>query len=434
MKKIAIVNLGCPKNLIDSETMAGLLAESGYSLVTQPERAETIIINTCGFIDSAKEESIDTILAMAEYKKEGACKQLLVTGCLAQRFYRELAQEIPEIDGIMGTGSIDRIGDLVAGQKLIMLPPNLYGGQAELKRRVSTTPYGYLKIAEGCNNNCSYCVIPVLRGRLRSKTLEQVVAEAGAMAAKGIKEIVLIAQDTSQYGVDISGKSQLPELLAALEAAPYQVRYRLLYCYPDHLTSALIKSFTALSKFSCYLDIPFQHCNPKILARMGRQTSPSPRQLIEELRQHAPNISLRSTFIVGFPGESDAQFRELLDFIRWAEFDHLGAFMYSPEPGTPAGRMKNQIPQPVKKQRYHQLMSLQQQIVRRRNLSQQGKCFSVLIDYVQRGVAYGRSYREAPEIDSKIIFPASKWEPGDFVQVRCTGYQGYDLLGEIDNG
>lgn len=435
MDSIAIVSLGCPKNQIDAETMSGLLAEKGYQLTPSPETADIIVVNTCSFIDKARQESIEQILTMAEYKKTGRCRLLLVTGCLAQMHHEDLAKEIPEVDGFLGTGSVDKILELIEGKKAVISSPEMYDGLAETRRLFSTYPYGYLKIAEGCNNWCSYCVIPQLRGRLRSKERRQILTEARLLAAKGIREIILIAQDTSQYGLDIYGKSMLPELLLELEEVPGIHWIRLLYCYPDHITDELIDVFAASAKLCPYLDIPLQHSHPAILRSMGRKRSEEgARELIEKLRQRVPGIALRTTFIVGYPGETQEQFQDLLDFVRWAKFDHLGAFTYSREAGTRAAAMKAQVSAATKNRRYHQLMSLQQQIVLERNRQLLGRKFTVLIDSVQSGLAYGRSYREAPEIDSNIIIPAIATKPGEFVQIRCTGCDGYDLMGEIDNG
>lgn len=435
MDRVAVVNLGCPKNQIDAETMSGLLIEKGYQLTRRPETADIIVVNTCGFIDKARQESIEQILAMAELKKNGRCRQLLVTGCLVQRHYDELARELPEVDGFLGTGSVDQILKLLKGKNAIIPAPEMYDGRAEANRLLSTFPYGYLKIAEGCNNRCSYCIIPQLRGALRSKERSQIIAEAQKMAAGGIKEVILIAQDTSQYGLDINGQSQLPELLRDLENISGIQWIRLLYCYPDHITDELIDVFAHSTKLCRYLDIPLQHSHPSILHSMGRQHSPErTRELILKLRQRVPGIALRTTFIVGYPGETQEHFQDLLDFVRWAEFDHLGAFTYSREEGTRAAALKAQVPARIKNSRYHQLMTLQQQIVLQRNQQLRGSKFTALIDSVRGGRAYARSYREAPDIDSNIIFPATAYQTGEFVIVRCTGYDGYDLLGEIDNG
>lgn len=435
MDRVAVVNLGCPKNQIDAETMSGLLIEKGYQLTHRPETADIIVVNTCGFIDKARQESIEQILAMAEHKKNGRCRRLLVTGCLVQRHYNQLARELPEVDGFLGTGGVDKIIELLGGQNVIVPAPEMYDGRAEANRRLSTFPYGYLKIAEGCNNRCSYCIIPQLRGALRSKDRSQIIAEAQKMVAGGIKEVILIAQDTSQYGLDLKGTSKLSELLRDLESISGISWIRLLYCYPDHITDDLIDVFAHSTKLCRYLDIPLQHSHPSILRSMGRQHSPErTRELIQKLRQRVPGIALRTTFIVGYPGETQEHFQDLLDFVRWAEFDHLGAFTYSREEGTRAAALKAQVPARIKNSRYHQLMTLQQQIVLKRNQQLRGSKFTALIDSVRRGEAYARSYREAPDIDSNIIFPATAYKTGEFVTVKCTGYNGYDLLGEIDNG
>lgn len=433
MQRIAVVNLGCPKNQIDSETMSGLLAEQGYQLVSRPEIAEIIIVNTCSFIHDARQESIDQVLAMAELKKTGSCRQLLVAGCLAQMHHRELVEEIPEVDGFLGTGSVDKILEVIAGKKELILPPEQYDGLAETRRLLSTYPWGYLKIAEGCSRRCSYCVIPRLRGPLRSKGMEQILVEARWLVQMGIKEIILIAQDTSQYGLDIAGRSLLPNLLVELEKIPGIHWIRLLYCYPDHITDELIDVMAASGKLCKYLDIPLQHSHPAILGSMGRKGGIELRELIDKLRHRIPGIALRTTFMVGYPGETREHFQHLLDFVRWAEFDHLGSFPYSREAGTRAGAMKGHVPPFIKKRRYRKLMTVQQQIVHKRNAKLTGTKFKVLVDSVSGGTAYGRSYREAPEIDSNIIFPAMSVKVGDFVSVRCTGFNGYDLLGEIDN-
>lgn len=433
MEKVAVVSLGCPKNQIDSETMSGLLAEEGYQLTTRPEIADIIVVNTCSFIHDARQESIDQVLAMAEYKKTGNCRQLLVAGCLAQMHHRELAEEIPEVDAFIGTGSVDKILEAIKGAKEIILPPENYDGRAEAKRLLSTYPYGYLKIAEGCSHHCSYCVIPRLRGPLRSKDMEQILAEAHWVVQRGVREIVLIAQDTSQYGLDIAGTSLLPKLLLELEKVPGIHWIRLLYCYPDHITDELIDALATTSKVCKYLDIPLQHSHPAILRSMGRRGRGEAGDLIDKLRRRVPGIALRTTFIVGYPGETREHFQHLLDFVRWAEFDHLGCFTYSQEAGTRAGAMKEQVSPLIKKRRYHKLMTAQQQIVHRRNQELMGRKFEVLVDSIREGLAYGRSYREAPEIDSNIIFPAMSVKVGDFVPVKCTGFDGYDLMGESEN-
>lgn len=434
MDTIALVNLGCPKNQIDAETMSGLLAGEGYRIIADPSLASTIIVNTCGFIHEARQESIRQILAMAEYKKIGHCQRLFVTGCLAQRYLQELQTELPEVDGFLGTGNVDKIVQLLLGKSPRPAAPEEYDGKAESGRLFSTFPYAYLKIAEGCNHWCSYCVIPQLRGRLRSKERGQVLAEAEKMALSGIAEIILIAQDTSQYGIDFSGQSQLPELLKSLEEIDKIKRVRLLYCYPDHISDDLIQVIANSEKVLPYLDIPLQHSHPDILASMGRlRKGMDLRGLVENLRQSIPGIALRTTFIVGYPGETDEHFQHLMDFAAWAEFDHLGAFMYSREEGTRAAKIRGQISSRVKRQRFDELMRLQQDIVLRRNANMTGERFSCLIDSVENGEARVRSYREAPEVDSCIILRDVRgYRAGDIVPITCIGFEGYDLVGVID--
>lgn len=293
MDRVAVVNLGCPKNQIDAETMLGLLVEAGYQITHRPQQAEIIVVNTCGFIDKARQESVEQILAMAEYKHSGCCRQLIVTGCLSQRYYNELSQELPEVDAFLGTGNVDKILAVISSNETQIGQPDLYDGRAETRRLYSTFPYGYLKIAEGCNNWCSYCVIPQLRGRLRSKAPDQVVQEAKRMVEGGLREIVLIAQDTSQYGLDFSGSSQLPGLLQKLDQVDSIGWLRLLYCYPDHINDELLEIMTKSSKICNYLDIPLQHSHPDILMSMGRHHGHSRGHLIEKLRTAVPDISLR---------------------------------------------------------------------------------------------------------------------------------------------
>lgn len=435
MDNVAIVNLGCPKNQIDAETMLGLLTEAGLQLTHQPQEAEIIIVNTCGFIDKARQESIEQILAMAEYKKNGLCCQLIVTGCLSQRYYDELRHELPEVDAFLGTGNVDKILTVVTNGRSLLGPPEHYDGKAEVTRLYSTYPYGYLKIAEGCNNWCSYCIIPQLRGKLRSKTQDQILAEAQRMAKGGLRELVLIAQDTSQYGLDFSGRSQLPNLLRELDKVEEIGWLRLLYCYPDHINETLISAMENSAKLCKYLDMPLQHSHPDILMSMGRyRNGVGGRELIELLRRHIPDIALRTTFIVGYPGETEEHFQHLLDFVRWAQFDQLGAFVYSREEGTRAAGFKEQVPARVAARRYHELMQAQQEIVLNKNSKQVGKEFIVLIDRVEDDQAHARNYQQAPEVDGTVLFASEKHKAGDFVRVKCTAFQGYDLMGVAIDG
>jgi len=433
MNKVAVVNLGCPKNQIDAETMSGLLQGHGYEITHLPQQAKIIIVNTCGFIDKARQESIEQILAMAQYKESGLCQKLIVTGCLSQGYFKELEQEIPEVDAFLGTGNVDKILDVIGDGKSRLVAPDLYDGQAEGQRLYSTFPYGYLKIAEGCNNWCSYCVIPRLRGCLRSKDKEQIYAEVRRMVQRGIQEIVLIAQDISQYGLDLSGKSELASLLMELEEIDGVRWLRLLYCYPDHIDDQLMDVLAGSNKIVPYLDIPLQHSHPDILKSMGRQRGAlRERELIETLRHRIPNIALRTTFIVGYPGEEEEHFQHLLDFVRWAKFDQMGAFMYSREKGTPAAELPDQVPAQVAQYRYHQLMQAQQDIVFARNHRMVGEKFLGLVDGVEGSLAVVRTYREAPEIDSVVLVDADNLRPGTFVNIRCIGYEDYDLLGVIE--
>ncbi|MTI94497.1 MAG: 30S ribosomal protein S12 methylthiotransferase RimO [Firmicutes bacterium] len=434
MKTVVVVNLGCPKNQIDAETMLGLMARAGYEITTRLEEAEVIIVNTCGFIEQAKEESINKILEVAEHKKHGCCRQLIVSGCLSQRYQKQLPELLPEVDAYLGTGSIEDILDVVESNASRLGRPSHYAGVAETDRMFSTWPYGYLKIAEGCNNRCSYCVIPRLRGRLRSKNLEQIVNEAKRMLEAGIREIVLIAQDCSAYGLDTSGRSQLVSVLQALETLPGEFRVRVLYCYPDHINDDLIDFLSQSEKVVRYLDIPLQHSHPEILASMGRSNrNTDVEQLVGKLRERITGIALRTTFIVGYPGETETHYQHLYDFAKRMKFAQLGAFVYSRERGTRAARLPDQVPNEEKQRRYNFLMQMQQRLVQANNQSMVDSVHRVLIDYVdsRRQIAQGRGYWQAPEIDNNIVIEASSLKAGTFVDVRVNGVNGYNLRGVI---
>lgn len=428
---VAMVTLGCPKNQVDAETMLGLLSRRGYAVTAHLDQAHIIIVNTCGFIDKAKRESWAAIAQLAQFKTRGCCRQLIVAGCLAQRYHRQLALMFPHVDAFVGTGNVDKIVQVVAKGRNALTRPRAYDGKADAARLVSTFPWAYLKIAEGCSNRCAYCLIPRLRGPLRSKPLEQVASEAQRLADEGYREIVLVAQDTSQYGVDITGRSLLPQLLRKLEALPAVGRIRLMYCHPDRITEELIGIFANATKLCRYLDIPLQHSHPDILAAMGRNNRVEAGQLIADLRRKIPGIALRSTVMVGFPGETEDHFTHLLEFVKRAQLDHLGAFAFSPQRGTRAARMPRQVPEKVKSKRYRRIMLAQQANVAARNAALTGQVFEVLVDKVAQNTCYGRSCREAPEIDSLFIFEG-KLNPGETTKVRCTGYNGYDLLGVIE--
>lgn len=372
--KIGVVSLGCPKNLVDSETMLGLIHEEKYEITNDPSEAEIIIVNTCGFIESAKEESINTILQMAEYKKSGSCKYIIVTGCLSQRYAEELFNELPEADAIAGVEVYDEIGSIIKrvmnGERFIMLerskPDVIYTSKETFLPRILTTPSytAYLKIAEGCDNCCSYCAIPKIRGPYRSKPMEQVLKEAKALANNGVKELIVVAQDTTRYGEDLpGGKLLLADLLKELNKIESLKWIRVMYCYPNNFTDELIETFASLDKVCKYVDLPLQHASNRLLASMNRyDTREEVETLLAKLRKHIPGIVIRTTFIVGFPGETDADFEELKDFVERQRFENAGVFAYSQEEGTVAGAMPNQIPDEIKQERYHELMALQAQI------------------------------------------------------------------------
>jgi len=437
--KIGLISLGCNKNLVDSEVMLGLLEGEGYSFVTDPAEADVIIVNTCGFIEEAKKEAIETIIAMGAYKEQGRCRSLIVTGCLVQRYADELARELPEIDALLGTGDFHRIVPVVeqtlAGKQCRFTGPPRARFPGQWPRLLSQAgPSAYLKIADGCDNHCSYCVIPRLRGPLQSRTQEDIVEEARALAQLGIKEVVLVAQDTTRYGEDLYGKPALPELLRRLARIEGISWIRLLYCYPTRISPQLIQVMKEEPKVLNYVDIPLQHVSPRVLARMHRkQTKEEIRALIEGLRAEIPDITIRTNFIVGFPGETEAEFTELLDFIGEVRFDRAGFFVYSREEGTPAAAYPDQVPEKVKRSRYKAAMKLQRSISAEKNREWLGKELDVLVEGKgpEAGLMVGRSYRDAPEIDGQVYVAAPEAAWGRIVRVRITGADEYDLRGEI---
>ena len=390
--KIGVVSLGCPKNLVDSETMLGLIHEENYEITNDPSEAEIIIVNTCGFIESAKEESINTILQMAEYKKSGSCKYIIVTGCLSQRYAEELFNELPEADAIAGVEVYDEIGSIIKrvmnGERFIMLerskPDVIYTSKETFLPRILTTPSytAYLKIAEGCDNCCSYCAIPKIRGPYRSKPMEQVLKEAKALANNGVKELIVVAQDTTRYGEDLpGGKLLLADLLKELNKIESLKWIRVMYCYPNNFTDELIETFASLDKVCKYVDLPLQHASNRLLASMNRyDTREEVETLLAKLRKRIPGIVIRTTFIVGFPGETDADFEELKEFVEQQRFENAGVFAYSQEEGTVAGAMPNQIPDEIKQERYHELMALQAQISEEIHKDTEGQTLEVLIE------------------------------------------------------
>lgn len=444
--KIGVVSLGCPKNLVDSETMLGLIHEENYEITNDPSEAEIIIVNTCGFIESAKEESINTILQMAEYKKSGSCKYIIVTGCLSQRYAEELFSELPEADAIAGVEVYDEIGSIIKrvmnGERFIMLerskPDVIYTSKETFLPRILTTPSytAYLKIAEGCDNCCSYCAIPKIRGPYRSKPMAQVLKEAKALADNGVKELIVVAQDTTRYGEDLpGGKLLLADLLKELNKIESLKWIRVMYCYPNNFTDELIETFASLDKVCKYVDLPLQHASNRLLASMNRyDTREEVETLLAKLRKRIPGIVIRTTFIVGFPGETDADFEELKEFVEQKRFENAGVFAYSQEEGTVAGAMPNQIPDEIKQERYHELMALQAQISEEIHKDTEGQTLEVLVEGIEEdgsGLHYGRSYREAPDIDGLVFIEnPGDIKPGCFVKVNILQGFTYESVGE----
>ena len=436
--KILFISLGCDKNLVDSEHMLGELAGLDYEITDEETDAEAIIINTCCFIDAAKEESIRTILDMAVYRREGSCRALIVTGCMAERYRQEVLDEIPEVDVIVGTNSWHRIREALemafSGERTQILDP-LKGLPPERPRRVLTTVghYAYLKIAEGCDKHCTYCVIPSIRGAFRSVPMEELVQEAETLAADGVQELILVAQETTRYGLDLYGEKQLHRLLEKLCGIEGIRWIRVLYCYPEEIYPALVDTMRDQPKICHYLDLPIQHASDPVLKRMNRRTNQADlRRIIAGLRKEIPDITLRTTLISGFPGETEEDHEELMRFVNEMEFDRLGVFAYSREEGTPAARMPGQIDEEVKLSRRDALLELQQEISADRGLSLQGRELEVLIEgeIDEPGVYVGRTRADAPDIDG--YFFVQSGEPlhsGDFVKARVTGSLEYDLTG-----
>ena len=441
-KTIAFVSLGCDKNTVDSEIMLQLLTDHGYTLIKEEEKAKILVVNTCAFIQDAKEESINTIIELGEYKKTGACRGLIVTGCLAQRYAKEIFEELPEVDAVVGTGSYEEIVQVAdrvlegGGEKLSCLRSPDERALTYQKRIVSTVGYyEYLKSAEGCDHHCTYCIIPKLRGRYRSRTSEDIRREAEDLAEQGVKELMIIAQDITKYGRDIPGEKDLPELLQDLCTIPGLQWIRLLYCYPEDITEKLMDVIAREPKIVPYLDMPIQHASDSVLRRMGRRDrKENLRQRIRQLRERIPGVALRTTLITGFPGETEEEFRELCDFVKESRFDRLGVFAYSQEEDTPAAAMENQIPQEVKEARRDTVMELQRSISMERSQAMVGLETDVLIEGrlpEEENVYTGRTYRDAPEIDG-FIFVTSDRElrSGDMIRCRVTGAYEYDLIGE----
>ena len=441
--KLFCVSLGCDKNLVDTEKMLGLLNSEGYAFTDDEGEADAILINTCCFIGDAKEESVNTILEMARLKEEGRCRALVVAGCLAQRYKEEILEEIPEVDGILGTTSCDEIVNVLNGilGREKPAPVSCFHDLAEPptggENRVVTTGgyYAHLKIAEGCDKRCTYCIIPYLRGSFRSVPMEQLVREAGQLAEQGVKELILVAQETTLYGKDLYGEKALPKLLHELAKVPGIQWIRLQYCYPEEITDELIEAIRTEEKVCHYLDIPIQHASDAILRRMGRRTNQAQlREMIARLRREIPDIALRTTLISGFPGETQEDHEELMAFVDEMEFERLGVFAYSAEEDTPAYSFPDQVPQEVKEDRRDEIMQLQQEIAFEKSEAMVGRVLTVLIEgkVVDEPAYVWRTYMDAPSVDGLIFVNADvELMSGDFVRVRVTGSAEYDLIGEI---
>lgn len=439
-KKILFISLGCDKNLVDSEVMLGILADRGFEMTDTEDDADIIIINTCCFINDAKEESINTILEMAEYKKTGPCKALIVTGCLAQRYKQEIVDEIPEVDAVIGTSKYDEIFDAVdqalKGSHFLDVDdldrlPSVPG------KRILTTGghYAHLKIAEGCDKHCTYCIIPKIRGNYRSVPMEQLLAEAASLAEQGVKELILVAQETTLYGVDLYGKKSLHILLQELAKIKGIRWIRILYCYPEEIYPELIETIKNEKKVCHYLDMPIQHASDAILKRMGRRTTKAQlKETVSLLRKEIPDIVLRTTLIAGFPGETQEQHEELMEFVDEMEFERLGVFAYSPEENTPAASMPDQIPEEIKEERRDAILELQQEIAFDKAADMVGRTLYAMIEgKVADEPAYvARTYADSPDIDGYVFVNTGEMlMSGDFVKVKITGSAEYDLIGEL---
>ena len=433
---VGFVSLGCNKNLCDTENMMGILASNGFEIVNEPSKASVIIINTCGFIESAKQESIDTILEMAGYKEKN-CKLLVACGCLVQRYYREMREELPEVDILVGTTAIDEIlkavKDGLEGKKETVIKGiNESVGENLPRIRTTQSHVAYLKIAEGCDNRCTYCAIPYIRGKYRSRKMEDILSEARSLAEDGVKEIIVVAQDTTRYGIDLYGEKKLSELLKKLCAIEGVKWVRVHYCYPEEIDDKLIEAIKSENKIVKYLDIPVQHGCDSVLKRMGRKTDrKSIEALIKKLRENIPGITLRTSIITGFPGETQEEFDELLAFLSEVKFDRVGAFAYSCEEGTPAARMDGQLDENVKEARRDSVLELSQKISLERNKAMIGKTFEVVTEGFEDNFYFGRSGGESIEIDPKVYFAAHRdLEIGDFALVEIKDADEYDLYGE----
>lgn len=438
--KIGMISLGCPKNQVDAEHMLALMDAEGWEIVDYVDGCDAVIVNTCGFIDDAKKEAIENILDMVELKKEGVISKIIVTGCLAQRYKDEIVKEIPEVDAVIGIGAngdiIKTVEEVMSGVDTI----EKYPPQCDLPlegQRILTTPHywAYLKIGEGCSNRCTYCTIPSIRGNMRSRSIENVIYEAKQLAESGVKELILIAQDTTSYGLDLYGELKLPELLNELCKIDSIEWIRLLYCYPDRITDELIETMKNQEKVVNYIDLPLQHADDKILKAMNRRGDQALiRNVISELREEIPDVVIRTTFIVGFPGEGEEEFETLAEFVNEIEFDRLGVFTFSPQEGTPAFDMEDQVDEDIKTRRGEVIMQDQYSIMEEKNNEKIGKTYRVVVeDYDGYSDSYtGRTYMDAPEIDGLVKFTSHKdLDIGDFVDVEIFDVEDYDLIGEV---
>ncbi len=438
--KIFFISLGCDKNMVDSENMLGILRDKGVTVTSQEQEADVIIVNTCCFIGDAKEESINTILEMAEYKKNGNLKGLIVAGCLAQRYCEEIKEEIPEVDAILGTNSWDDIYQAVCqvleGKRYENRKP-FTGIPKFSENRILTTGghYAHLKIAEGCDKHCTYCIIPKIRGEYRSVPMEELIAQAKKLAESGVKELILVAQETTLYGMDLYGEKKLGKLLDELNKIPGLYWIRILYCYPEEIDDELIEAVIRNEKVCHYLDMPIQHASDGILKRMGRRTCKKDIVAVaEKLRERIPDICLRTTLICGFPGETQKDHEELMAFVNEMEFDRLGAFAYSPEEGTPAETLKDQVSDEVKRTWQEEVMELQQEVSYDKNQELLGREFVAFVEgkVADENAYMGRTYRDAPSIDGYVFIQTKETlMTGDLVKVKITGAYEYDLIGEI---
>lgn len=438
--KIGMISLGCPKNQVDAEHMLALMDAEGWEIVDYVDGCDAVIVNTCGFIDDAKKEAIENILDMVEMKKEGIINKIIVTGCLAQRYKDEIVKEIPEVDAVIGIGAN---GDIIKTVEEVMSGVDTienYPPQCDLPlegQRILTTPHywAYLKIGEGCSNRCTYCTIPSIRGNMRSRSMENVIDEAKQLAESGVKELILIAQDTTSYGLDLYGELKLPELLNELCKIDSIEWIRLLYCYPDRITDELIETMKNQEKVVNYIDLPLQHADDKILKAMNRRGDQALiRNVISKLRTEIPDVVIRTTFIVGFPGEGEEEFETLAEFVNEIEFDRLGVFTFSPQEGTPAFDMEDQVDEDIKTRRGEVIMQDQYSIMEEKNNEKIGKTYKVVVeDYDGYSDSYtGRTYMDAPEIDGLVKFTSHKdLDIGDFVDVEIFDVEDYDLIGEV---